>query len=162
MKRPTSNPNQEGFTLIELMLVLMLMATLFTLTSPLMHKAFPSLKLKAAARDLAQEIRYVQQTAIVSGAESLMRFEMEENRYQSEVVNRGEIRQLPDGIRFTANQQGDQVIVELRFYPDGSSNGGNIQLGNQTQGFIISVDWLTSQVRIIDRQQLRDDTRFEV
>jgi general secretion pathway protein H len=49
----------RGFTLIELMLVVVLMAMMFSLTPPLMHKAFPALKLKAAARDLVQEIRYV-------------------------------------------------------------------------------------------------------
>ncbi|MCU7812523.1 MAG: prepilin-type N-terminal cleavage/methylation domain-containing protein, partial [Candidatus Thiodiazotropha sp. (ex Notomyrtea botanica)] len=49
-----------GFTLIELLLVLSITALLMSLAPALIHKAFPVLKLKAAARDLVQEIRYIQ------------------------------------------------------------------------------------------------------
>ncbi|RLW68305.1 MAG: hypothetical protein B6D71_14240, partial [gamma proteobacterium symbiont of Stewartia floridana] len=92
------NFQSRGFTLIELMLVLVLMAMMFTLTPPLMHKAFPALKLKAATRDLVQEIRFVQQSAIISGSESKISFQLQTDQYQSDLVNQGEVRQLPDGI----------------------------------------------------------------
>ncbi|MES9831692.1 MAG: prepilin-type N-terminal cleavage/methylation domain-containing protein [Candidatus Thiodiazotropha sp. DIVDIV] len=162
MNRPLLHPCR-GFTLIELMLVLVLMGMLFSLTPPLLHKAFPTIKLKAATRDLAQEIRYVQQTAIITGRESKMRFEIENNLYQSDLVNQGEVRHLPDGISFTTQEVADrQQILVLRFYPDGSSSGGLIILGNEAQGFVIAVDWLTSQVKIINSRDLKDDAQFEV
>jgi general secretion pathway protein H len=153
----------QGFTLIELMLVLVLMAMLFSLTPPLLHKAFPSLKLKAATRDLAQEIRYIQQTAIMTGVESQISFQIEANQYQSDLVNQGEVRHLPEGIHFSAAQTRDyQEAVILRFYPDGSSSGGLIRLSTETQGLVISVDWFTSRVQIINSRDLREDARFEV
>ena len=162
MKRSIES-RHDGFTLIELMLVLVLMGLLFSLTPPLFHKAFPSLKLKAATRDLAQEIRYVQQTAIITGAESLMRFEIESNRYQSDLVNQGEVRQLPEGIRFRIDDSdAPQAILVLRFYPDGSSSGGLIRLSNEVQSFVIAVDWLTSRVEVIDSRDLENDERFKV
>lgn len=153
----------HGFTLIELMLVLVLMAMLFSLTPPLLHKAFPSLKLKAATRDLAQEIRYLQQTAIMTGVESQISFQIEANQYQSNLVNQGEVRQLPEGIHFSAEQTHDyQERVILRFYPDGSSSGGWIRLSTETQALVISVDWFTSRVQIINSRELKEDARFEV
>jgi general secretion pathway protein H len=162
MRRLLNHPHR-GFTLIELIVVLVMMGLLFSMTPPLLHKAFPSLKLKAATRDLAQEIRYVQQSAIMSGSESLMRFELQINQYQSDLVNQGEVRQLPDGIRFTADQREEhRKILVLRFYPDGSSSGGLIRLGNETQSFVITVDWLTSRVQILDSRDLQEDEYFEV
>ena len=149
---------RSGFSLIELMLVLVLTGLLFSLTPPLFHKAFPTLKLKAATRDLAQEIRYVQQAAVVTGAESLMRFEIESNRYQSDLVNQGKVRQLPQGIRFGVDDSdASQAILVLRFYPDGSSSGGLIRLGNEVKSFVITVDWLTSRIEVIN--DLENDER---
>ncbi|MEW8211674.1 MAG: prepilin-type N-terminal cleavage/methylation domain-containing protein [Candidatus Thiodiazotropha taylori] len=153
----------RGFTLIELMLVLVLMAMMFTLTPPLMHKAFPALKLKAAARDLVQEIRFVQQSAIISGSESKISFQLQTDQYQSDLVNQGEVRQLPDGISFIAETSANrQQILVLHFYPDGSSSGGLIQLGNKSRGFVITVDWLTSRVEILDSSEFNEDASFKV
>ncbi|MET0009899.1 MAG: GspH/FimT family pseudopilin [Candidatus Thiodiazotropha sp. 6PLUC4] len=153
----------RGFTLIEMLLVLVLMGMLFSLTPPLLHKAFPAIKLKAATRDLAQEIRYVQQTAIITGRESRMSFDIENSRYQSDLVNQGEVRHLPDGISFASQKVADrQQTLVLRFYPDGSSSGGLIRLGNEAQAFVIAVDWLTSRVQIINSRDLKEDARFEV
>lgn len=153
----------RGFTLIELMLVLVLMAMMFTLTPPLMHKAFPALKLKAAARDLVQEIRYVQQSAVLSGSESKIRFQLQHDQYQSDLVNQGEVRQLPEGISFNADSADRrQLVLVLHFYPDGSSSGGLIRLGNKTRGFVITVDWLTSRVQIHNSRDYNEDASFKV
>ena len=153
----------RGFTLIELLLVLVLMAMLFSLTPPLLYKAFPSIKLKAAVRDLAQEIRYIQQAAITSGTESKIRFDIEISQYQSDLVNQGEVRQLPDGIGFKlqADLEGEQIVV-LRFYPDGSSSGATILLSNESTSFVISVDWLTGRVQVINGQDFNQDAQFKV
>ncbi|MEW8222704.1 MAG: GspH/FimT family protein [Candidatus Thiodiazotropha taylori] len=157
------NFQSRGFTLIELILVLVLMAMMFTLTPPLMHKAFPALKLKAAARDLVQEIRFVQQSAIISGSESKISFQLQTDQYQSDLVNQGEVRQLPDGISFIAETSAsrEQILV-LHFYPDGSSSGGLIRLGNKSRGFVITVDWLTSRVEILDSSEFNEDASFKV
>jgi general secretion pathway protein H len=153
----------RGFTLIELMLVMVLMAMMFTLTPPLMHKAFPALKLKAAARDLVQEIRYVQQSAILTGSESKISFQLHSDHYQSDLVNQGEVRQLPEGITFDAeNIDHTRQNLVLHFYPDGSSSGGYVRLSNETRGFVISVDWLTSRVQILDSNDFNEDVPFKV
>ncbi|MEJ2618959.1 MAG: GspH/FimT family protein [Candidatus Thiodiazotropha sp.] len=153
----------RGFTLIELMLVMVLMAMMFSLTPPLMHKAFPALKLKAAARDLVQEIRYVQQSAILTGSESKISFQLHSDQYQSDLLNQGEVRQLPEGISFDAeNIDHTQQILVLHFYPDGSSSGGFVRLGNETRGFVITVDWLTSRVQMLNSDDFNEDVPFKV
>ncbi|WP_316369353.1 GspH/FimT family pseudopilin [Candidatus Thiodiazotropha sp. CDECU1] len=156
----------KGFTLIEVMLTLVVLALLVSLTPPLFQKAFPSLKLKAATRDLAQEIRYIQQTAILTGVPSKVQFDLQNNAYQSDHVNGGEVRHLPDGLNFASDNSrssaiGESVMV-LEFFPDGSSSGGLLILDNGGRRFAISVDWLTSRVRVVDPQELKANEPLQV
>ncbi|MEW8029261.1 MAG: prepilin-type N-terminal cleavage/methylation domain-containing protein [Candidatus Thiodiazotropha sp.] len=156
----------KGFTLIEVMLTLVVLALLVSLTPPLFEKAFPSLKLKAATRDLAQEIRYIQQTAILTGVPSKVRFDIDNNAYQSDHVNSGEVRHLPEGLQFTLYKSatttlGEPVLV-FEFFPDGSSTGGILILDNGGQRFAIAVDWLTSRVRVLDPEELKANAPYQV
>lgn len=156
----------RGFTLIELMLVLVVMGLLVGLTPPLFEKAFPSLKLKAATRDLAQEMRFIQQSAILTGQVTKVRFDLQNNAYRSDLVNQGETRQLPDGLHFIQDENavsisGEQILV-FEFFPDGSSSGGKLILGNGARRLAISVDWLTSRIRVIGSEELKADDPFQV
>ncbi|MET0069143.1 MAG: GspH/FimT family protein [Candidatus Thiodiazotropha sp.] len=161
--RPTP---ARGFTLIELMLVLLLLGLLAGLTPPLFERAFPSLKLKAAARDLAQEIRYIQQTAILTGQPSKVEFDLANNAYKSDHVNSGEVRHLPDGLRFIRDESGnspnEQAILVFKFFPDGSSSGGLLMLDNGGRRFAITVDWLTSRVQVVEPGELKANDPFKV
>lgn len=142
-----------GFTLIELLLVLTIVALVLALAPSLLHKAFPVLKLKAAARDLVQEIRYVQNAAIIDNTPARIRFDLTSGEYRSDQVNDGQVRALPGGLALSlgrAHESDPQAhkLVSFRFYPDGSSSGGVLYLSNDRQSLRISVDWLTSKVRV--------------
>ncbi len=146
-------PRNEGFTLIEMMLVLVILGMVYALAPPLFHKAFPALKLKAVTRDLVQEIRYVQQSAITTGQSTAMRFELSDDRYQSAQINTGALRQLPEGIHFFRPPGApSQQTLELHFYPDGSASGGEIRIEAGARGYTVQVDWLTSQVEILSQK----------
>jgi general secretion pathway protein H len=156
----------KGFTLIEVMLALVVLALLASLTPPLFEKAFPALKLKAATRDLAQEIRYIQQIAILTGMPTKVQFDLRNNAYQSDHVNSGEVRYLPDGLLFAQDKTatikiGESVLV-FEFFPDGSSSGGVVILGNGARRYLISLDWLTSRVQVIDPDELKANEPFQV
>ncbi|MET0026507.1 MAG: GspH/FimT family pseudopilin [Candidatus Thiodiazotropha sp.] len=149
---------QAGFTLIEIMLVLVIIGMIYSLAPPLFHKAFPSLKLKAVTRDLVQEIRFVQQSAITTGQPTTMHIDLSEDRYQSEQINAGALRQLPEGFHFSRQPgMASQQTLALRFYPDGSASGGMIRIEAGARSYTIRVDWLTSQVEILSQQAQADD-----
>jgi general secretion pathway protein H len=146
-----------GFTLIELLLVLTITALLLSLAPPMLHKAFPSLKLKAAARDLIQEIRYIQNAAIINSTPAGIRFDLNTGEYRSELVNGGKLRSLPKGLKLSLEDNGlapmdDQQVASFVFYPDGSSSGGAILLSNETTSLEIRVDWLTSKIQVHEPQ----------
>jgi general secretion pathway protein H len=147
---------QQGFTLMEMLLVLVISAMMLTLAPAMIQKAFPTLKLKAAARDMVQEIRYIQNAAIINGEKAEIQFDVEEGRYRSDLVNNGEIRSLPEGIDFSIDDRQrlplDKGLAAFTFYPDGSSSGGEILLGIETRRLKISVDWLTSKVQVDELQ----------
>lgn len=149
--------HRRGFTLIELLLVLTISGLLLALTPMLMQKAFPVLKLKAVARDLVQEMRYIQNAAIINGRVAEIRFDLESGEYRSDLVNGGEVRGLPDGI--SLSQEADALqglsaprIARFVFYPDGSASGGVLLLDNDRRRLAIRVDWLTSKIQLDERQ----------
>jgi general secretion pathway protein H len=154
-----SGPQREhgGFTLIELLLVLTITGLLLAMTPSLMQKAFPVLKLKAAARDLVQEIRYVQNAAIINGQVAEIVFDLERGEYRSDQVNAGAVTTLPSGLVLSRKDEplqslsGEQ-IARLIFYPDGSANGGELLLANDRSQMAIRVDWLTSKIHLDELQ----------
>ncbi|MCU7852782.1 MAG: prepilin-type N-terminal cleavage/methylation domain-containing protein [Candidatus Thiodiazotropha sp. (ex Monitilora ramsayi)] len=145
-----------GFTLIELLLVLSITALLLSLAPALIHKAFPVLKLKAAARDLVQEIRYIQNAAIINGNVADIQFDIENGKYRSDLVNDGKVRALPAGLSLSLDQTTPfptgNMPTRFVFYPDGSSSGGTIFLGIDRKRLEIQVDWLTSKIQVNDPQ----------
>ena len=149
---------QAAFTLIELLLVMSIVALLLAMTPSLLQKAFPVLKLKAAARDMVQEIRYVQNAAIINGLVAEIRFDLDKGEYQSDLVNGGEVRALPSGLFLSQSDQPfqrrtDEGLARFVFYPDGSANGGAIILGNDRKRLAIRVDWLTSKIALDEVQE---------
>lgn len=151
---------QAGFTLLELLLVLSISALLLAMTPALLHKAFPVLKLKAAARDLVQEMRYVQNAAIINGQRAQIRFDLERGEYSSDLVNGGEVRALPGGLSLSRESAPwpsassvERSDTRFVFYPDGSADGGALYLGNQRQRLRIRIDWLTGRIQLDEPQE---------
>lgn len=148
----------DGFTLIELLLVLTISGLLLALTPALMQKAFPVLKLKAAARDMVQEMRFLQNTAVINGIKAEIHFDLEKGEYRSDLVNGGEVRALPTGLNLS--MQADPLLASATptsrfvFYPDGSASGGLLYMGNQRQRLGIHVDWLTGRIQLNEAQDI--------
>jgi len=145
-----SDLRQRGFTLLELLVVLAIAASLVAITPPLFSSVFPGLQLKSAARELAAAFRFAHGRAIVQQAESAVTIDVEGRTYQ--VSGRSGSRQLPKHIDislFTAlSEQTDASTGAIRFYPDGSSTGGGVTLSYGERSYRINIDWLTGRVRL--------------
>ena len=143
---------------MELLLVLTITGLMLALAPAMMQKAFPVLKLKAAARDLVQEMRYLQNSAVINGIRSEIRFDLEKGEYRSDLVNGGEVRALPDGLSLSmkddASSLASSELSRFLFYPDGSASGGLLFMSNQRQRLTIHVDWLTGKIQLNDAQDL--------
>jgi len=141
-----------GFTLLELLIVLMLMGLITALTIPVFSGSVSTTQLKSAAREVAAGLRLARDQAIAQKSPTVLELDVTARAFR--VLQDPRVHALPSGIDiklFTA--QSDLVndrVGAIRFYPDGGSNGGRITLAAGERKYDVDVDWLTGRVAILE------------
>jgi general secretion pathway protein H len=141
---------QRGFTLLELMIVLVIIAIIYAVILSVPFGKASAADLKAAARSLASGLRTAQTTAITTRRDAVMTLDLEAREYQAT----GETgpHKLRDGLDLKLYTAQTEVSSEkrgaIRFYPDGSSTGGRITVSSGERKYLVDVDWLTGRVSI--------------
>jgi general secretion pathway protein H len=143
-------PLQRGFTLLELLLVLVIAAAGYALVVGVGSGGVSGAELKSAARAVAAGLREARGTAIATQEPAALTLDLE--RRSMEVDGGRRPRSLPQRLDlklYTAQSeiQGDKRGA-IRFYPDGSSTGGRVTLASGERTFLVDVDWLTGRVSI--------------
>jgi general secretion pathway protein H len=149
-RRAGRGNRQAGFTLLELIAVLVIGALMYSLVLGIPFRGASVYDLKMAARTLASGLRQAQSTAMVTRRDAVLTVDMEARQYI--LAGEGTPRALPDGIEmklFTAQSEiASDTRGGIRFYPDGSSTGGRITVKAGERQFLVDVDWLTGRVSI--------------
>ena len=147
MARPTF---EAGFTMLEMILVLVLGAGILAMVIGLAPKGASSADLKASARALASGLRQAQSTAMATRRDTTLIVDMESREFNFTGSTRAHV--LPTGIDLKLLTAQTEVESErkgaIRFYPDGSSTGGRITVAAGERHFFVDVDWLTGRVAI--------------
>lgn len=142
------SPWQRGFTLFEMLAVLVLIVIAVTAVSLSVSSSLKSARVNAVSRDLAAALRYTRGQAIVKDKEQVIKFNLQDWTYTP--PNHAPVK-LPDGmelkIHTAAEEQIDANTWGLRFYPDGSSTGGRVTVVRGAREWQINVSWLTGEVR---------------
>jgi general secretion pathway protein H len=147
----------DGFTLLELLVVLSLAGLLMSLVPSLISAAVPGAKLRIESRDLAASLRNSRNKAIASGVQVDVTINNDPPHYN---IDKEELRELPSTITIAARNimdlqydyrplQSDHMPknnFRVRFYPDGSSSGALITLRSKMQAYTVTVDWLLGGV----------------
>ena len=140
----------QGFTLLELIVVLAIIALVIALVPGLMLRPQPGLDIEVAARALADGLRRTRSQAMVSNREEVFAVDVEQGLFRA--GRDRPLKQLDRNIElrlYTAEAELiDRESGRIRFFPDGSSTGGAIDLRLADQHQRVSVDWLTGQVEI--------------
>jgi type II secretion system protein H len=160
----------RGFSLIELMVVLVILSLSISLVTPSLSRFLRTVELKGAAKKVSGILRYCRSEAVNKGLVhqvlfdsdlkriSVQSIESTEAKKEGEVKKEGELPKkvyaLPDGIQIkkvdVASVQNATDLPTIEFYPNGGSNGGSILLdGQDRSGFKIEVHFLTGMVKII-------------
>lgn len=137
-----------GFTLVELLVVLVVMALLAALASPEFHRALPGLELRANASDIAAALRGARSAAIRDNRETTVAIDVDANRYRLKKWHalRGDVRLS----LYTAERERlDRGTGRIRFFPDGTSTGGRVSLAEGERSYHVVVDWLTGRVDVV-------------
>lgn len=140
----------RGFTLIEVIVVMAIAATVLALVSSLLFRGPSTQDLKAAARTLASGLRHAQSTAMATRRDALLTLDLDERAYYLPSDTRA--HKLPEGLELKLFTAQSEAVSEkkgaIRFYPDGSSTGGRITVQTGERKFLVDVDWLTGRVSI--------------
>jgi general secretion pathway protein H len=141
-----------GFSMIELLIVLVIIAIASALVIPMFGKGVSTTELKSAARQLASGLRLARSEALTQRRETFLVLDVAGRRFK--VDQDPKEYSLPREIElklFTAQKDlVDEKVGSIRFFPDGGSNGGRITVASGERKFEVDVDWLTGRVAILD------------
>jgi general secretion pathway protein H len=139
----------RGFTLLELVVVLIVMALVAVVATPSLMGQLGSVQARAAAREVAAALRQARSDAI--GANVDLAFAVDTDAHTYAIEGRAPHR-LPTDLAislFTAESERlSSTAGAIRFFPDGSSTGGEIALASSAGTSVVRVEWLTGQIRI--------------
>jgi general secretion pathway protein H len=142
----------QGFTLIELMIVLIVAVLGFAVLGSNISSGNQTTKLQATARNIASALRYAHGQALVTRNTVSVAINLDDNSYQ--ISDQAKIYRFPTEIEVSlvvAEEefaQGD--TGSIRFFADGSSTGGRITLEWGKQLRRIDVNWITGEVTLND------------
>lgn len=143
----TGARSSRGFSLIEIVAVIFLIALAISAVSISFSKSMNSAKIQAATRDLVAALRYTRGQAIVTGKQAALDLDIRSNTYQAP---RKPIVKLPKDMQmvlYTADsEQTSASSGRIRFFPDGASTGGHISVRLGEREWRINVSWLTGEV----------------
>jgi len=139
----------RGVSLLEMLLVVALLATISVLAATAMTGGFAGMQLRSEAKKITAQLRYTRTQAIATGQPQRFTIDPEARTWTAPGNRRGEIPGKL-GIHFTGAREvqprrGEGAIV---FFPDGASTGGRVQLSARQAAMNIDVTWLTGEVRL--------------
>ena len=141
---------QRGFTLIEIVVVIVLIGLAYALLPKLAFGGVSGPELKSNVRAVATGLRMTRDTAINSKREATLTLDLDAHVFR--VQNDARVHKLNEKIDVKLyTSQADLVsekIGSIRFFPDGSSNGGRVTVGAGGRDFSVDIDWLTGRVTI--------------
>ena len=135
----------KGFTLVELIVVLAILAGLAALVAPSFSRTVASARLRTAASDVRSTFARARALAVASARERSAVFDLSRGEFG---VDNEAVRILPDTIRLEAVVPGgdrlDRGSVRVRFFPDGGGEEAVISVTAQDGGALrVTVDPLT-------------------
>ena len=132
----------RGFTLFELLVVLAVMGLIATLAVPRFGQAGPGAVLDRTTRGLVADLREARSRAIVENRSVAFVADPGRRAYRID----GDPRALPATARLQLEPGGSE---QIRFHPDGTSDGGRIALVMGSARRDIEVGWLLGRIDII-------------
>lgn len=151
MMRTAAPAGAHGFSMLELMVVVLIMAVVATIVVPTVG-GVSTAELKSAAREIAAGLRFARGQAVVQRSEAVLLIDVEARAFT--VPPDARVHRLPEKMDvklYTAQRDlvGDNIGA-IRFFPDGGSNGGRITLAAGERKYNVDVDWLTGRVAILE------------
>jgi general secretion pathway protein H len=148
-----SDVAERGFTLLEMVCVLAIIALLAAVLLPIIPRETSRSRLQAYALQAATLLK-ADRNAAITGHVSVATLVDPGARAIRSGASRAAIR-IPNDVRFDAllpeTCQQQAALSTIRFFANGTSCGGTIALTRFDTGYEVRVNWLTGRIEIVSR-----------
>lgn len=140
----------SGFTLLEILVVFFIMGLILVIVPPFLPNVLASTYVKSATRELAANLKHARSQSIEHQKETALIVNIEDKNFKLEKKIKD--LKLPDDSSLSLitadSEQLSEKEGQIRFFPDGSSTGGQIKLTYLNKEYVIDIHWLTGKVKI--------------
>lgn len=146
----TNSKRSAGFTYIELIIVLVLLALSASVVMPTVEQSSGRTALRLIAADIESTMRQARSNAMRANISSSVTFNLKSRQYWSGSASRTKSIDPRVSIRIesVAGETRDGDNAKIRFLPDGSSSGGTLWLSSGPAQLRMDIDWMTGHTRI--------------
>ena len=150
MGRGEAVRRERGFTLLELIVTLSVVALVVGIAAPTIGRSTEAMRMRAHVAGFSALLRHARERAIVTRTPQAVVVDADAHRVSVRAGGPGgevrEARALPAGLAVEADPP---PALTVRFEPQGGSSGGDFRLTSGSITYRVTVDPLTGRVRSI-------------
>jgi general secretion pathway protein H len=142
-----------GFTLVEVMVVMVIAALMMGLVAASLSRSISGAEARTAARKVVASLRYTRSQAILKKEQTVFLVDTGERSYRAPGR---EAVVLPEGMDVLLTTARSEMTSEdvggIRFFPDGGSTGGHVDLIVNGREYRVDVAWLTGEATLAPQE----------
>lgn len=143
--------NHRGFTLIEMLVVMAILAMVVVLLTPMLRIGRTGAELRAASNEMLSAMRTTRSLAIARNRTMALVLDPAHERYGEPARDHA----LPRGMTVSWKNlwpvAGHADLGAIYFFPDGSASGGEIDLATGGATGVVVVDWFSGMASVHER-----------
>lgn len=134
---------QRGFTLLELMVALTILALAMSVITIGVSRRSPAFETRKVAAEIEELLRDARAKARERNEAVIVSFDVDQREFQLSASQSVTLPEFIEADLVSSSAAGGSAIV---FLPDGSSTGGIVEVRSAGWREKIAVDWLTSSI----------------
>lgn len=148
--RPAPDHRSHGYSLLEMLVVLTILAMIAALTPAAYRTIRPGIELRSTAGEISALLRTARSDAVRTGRDAVVVFDLD--RKSASMESEDSAITWPDDVEVTAivaeSERPEANRGGIRFFPGGGSTGGKLHLRTRKYAYDVTVDWLLGTVQV--------------